>query len=118
MRRVFLHGLIFQASIGAYASELGHTQRIRVNVDLFVHDEGGIGADELDRVLDYAAVHTKIVDEIRRGHVRLVETLAERLAHGILADHRVQRVRVRLEKLDILPDGAAAGVEIERGRND
>ncbi len=118
MRRVFLHGLIFQASIGAYASEFGRTQRIRVGVDLFVRDEGGVGADDLGRVLDYAAVHGKIVEEIGRGHVRLVETLAERLAHGILADERVERVRVRLEKLDILPDGAAAGVEIERARND
>ena len=47
-------------------------------------------------------------------HVQLVETLAERLAIGCLVDSRVRSVRVRVEKLDIMPDGATAGVEVER----
>ena len=114
MRRVFLRDLVLQARIGAYASEHGRTQRIRLNVDLDVDDPGGVGADELDRVLDYAALHSRIVSEIASRHVRLVETLAERLADLVLVDKRVRGVRIRLEKLDILPHGASAGVEVER----
>ena len=48
------------------------------------------------------------------GHVRLVETLAERIAEACLADRRVQLARVRVEKLDIFADATSAGVEIER----
>ena len=114
MRRVFLRDLILRARIGVYASEHGRTQRIRLNVDLDVDDPGGIGADELDRVVDYARLHDLIVAETAGRHVRLVETLAERLAELALVDNRVRRVRIRLEKLDILPDGASAGVEVER----
>ena len=114
MRRVFLRDLILQARIGVYASEHGRTQRIRLNVDLEVDDPGGVGVDDLDRVLDYADLHARIVAEVASRHVRLVETLAERLVELALVDKRVRRVRISLEKLDILPHGASAGVEVER----
>jgi dihydroneopterin aldolase len=49
-------------------------------------------------------------------HVRLAETLAERIAIALLADARVQRVRVSVEKPDVLPDVTSVGVVVERTR--
>jgi dihydroneopterin aldolase len=123
LRHVFLHDLLLDAAIGVYAQEQGRTQRIRVNVDLGVTDDGGraqsrasVGADELGRVVDYAVVAERVRRIVGAGHVQLVETLAERLAEACLEDPRVQLARVRVEKLDVLPDGASAGVEVERRR--
>jgi dihydroneopterin aldolase len=48
--------------------------------------------------------------------VRLVETLAERIAEACLEDERVEHVRIRIEKLDVFADAASAGIEIERRR--
>ena len=48
------------------------------------------------------------------GEALAVETLAERIAEQCLADPRVQLARVRVEKLDVFPDAASVGVEIER----
>ena len=45
---------------------------------------------------------------------QLVETLAERIAESCLLDPRVRLARIRVEKLDVFADSAAAGVEIER----
>ena len=60
------------------------------------------------------------VDRVRElvaaGHVKLVETLAERLAEATLEDARILAVRVRVGKLDILANGAVAGVEVSRRR--
>ena len=68
--------------------------------------------------LEVAYDYERIADSARRivgaGHVRLAETLAERIAEACLADTRVSAVRVRVEKLDVFPDSASAGVEIER----
>ena len=123
LRHVFLRDLMLEAAIGVYASEQGRTQRIRVNVDLGVTDDGArelsrpsIGRDELGRVVDYAVIAERVRRIVASGHVRLVETLAERLAEACLEDPRVQLARVRVEKLDVLPDGASAGVEVERRR--
>ena len=40
LRHVFLRDLMLDAAIGVYASEHGRRQRIRVNVDLAVEDDG------------------------------------------------------------------------------
>ncbi len=123
MRHVFLHDLLLDAAIGVYTQEHGRTQRIRINVDLGVTDDGAralsrvpVGRDELARVVDYAVVAQRVREIVAAGHVRLVETLAERIAEACLEDIRVQLARVRVEKLDVLPDGASAGVEVERRR--
>ena len=119
IRHVFLRDMLLRARIGVYASEFGRTQRIRVNIDLAVEDAeasrpGGVGRDVLDRVVDYGRIAETVHGIVAAQHVQLVETLAERLAAGCLADPRIRLVRVRVEKLDIMPDGATAGVEIER----
>ena len=121
LRHVFLRDLVLDASIGVHPPEHEAAQRVRINVDLGVEDDGArplsrapVGRDELSRVVDYE----KIADVVRKivgwGHVRLAETLAERIAEACLTDSRVRLARVRVEKLDVFADAASAGVEIER----
>jgi dihydroneopterin aldolase len=124
LRHVFLRDLLFEASIGVYAQEQGVRQRIRVNVDLGVADDGArgvsrapVGRDDLARVVDYAVIAEQVTTLVAAGHVQLVETLAERIAEACLGDPRVALARVRVEKMDVLPHGASAGVEVERRRH-
>ena len=117
VRQVFLRDMVLMASIGVYAHEHTAAQRIRINVDLSVDDDvAGVGRDDLSRVVDYA----KLADQVRAlcavEHVRLVETLAERIAEVALSDHRVIAARITVEKLDIFPDAVSAGVTVERRR--
>lgn len=119
IRHVFLRDMILPASIGVHPHEHAAPQRVRVNVDLGVVDEGeAVGPDELQRVVDYEKVADNVRLILAAGHVRLAETLAERIAAACLVDKRVRLARIRVEKLDILPDAASAGVEIERRQRD
>ncbi|GBQ25163.1 dihydroneopterin aldolase [Gluconacetobacter sacchari] len=119
LRRVFLKDMVLQAHIGIYPHEQGVTQRVRVNISFGVPDEPGlaIGRDDLSRTVSYERIVLMVRRIIAEGHVRLVETLAERIAVGVLADERVRVVRVRVEKPDIFDDLDAVGVEIERWRD-
>ncbi|MBB2196107.1 MAG: dihydroneopterin aldolase [Gluconacetobacter sp.] len=118
LRRVFLKDMVLQANIGIYPHEQGVTQRVRINISFGVPDEPGltVGRDDLSRTVSYERIVLMVRRIIAEGHVRLVETLAERIAIGVLADERVQVVRVRVEKPDIFDDLDAVGVEIERWR--
>ena len=125
LRHVFLRDLVLVASIGVHAHEHAAPQRVRINVDLGVEDDGAlplsrrpVGRDELARVVDYEKVADTVRTIVSAGHVRLVETLAERIAESCLADRRVHLARIRVEKLDIFADATSAGVEIERRRSD
>ena len=115
VRHVFLRDMVFPARIGIYEHEHTRPQRVQVNVDLGV-DEGSEEGDELARVVYYERVADAVRAIVAEGHVRLVETLAERIARACLADPRVRLARVRVEKLDVFPDAVSAGVEVERTR--
>ncbi len=126
-RHVFLRDMVLAASIGVYPHERQAAQRVRINIDLGVAEglagqggaglsRSGVGRDELDRVVDYERIVRAVRAVVASGHVRLVETLAERLAEACLEDDRVTVVRVQVEKLDVFEDLASVGVEIERER--
>jgi dihydroneopterin aldolase len=121
LRRVFLRDLVMLADIGVYPHEIGVKQRVRVNIDFGVQDEAGltVGRDDLSRTVSYEHLVHLVRRLIEAGHVRLVETLAERIAAGVLADARIRVVRIRVEKLDVFDELESVGVEIERsaGRN-
>jgi 7,8-dihydroneopterin aldolase/epimerase/oxygenase len=116
LRRVFVHGLEIVASVGLLEYEKRYEQRIIVSVDLAVRDDYDGVSDRLSDVLDYGKVVDDIVRLVQSEHVNLIETLAERIATQCLSDGRAERVRVRIEKPEVLPSCRSVGIEIERYR--
>jgi dihydroneopterin aldolase len=115
MTKVFVTGLKVQAEIGVYRHEIGRVQPLVIDVEL---DVPTAGAGRLSETLNYETILEAARAIAGGGHIELVETFAERLAHACLADDRVTRARVRVEKpLALAPDAVAAGVEITLTRN-
>ena len=110
--RIFIRNLELLARIGIHGHEQGMPQPIRVNVEL--EAEATPRADNVEEVVDYEVIANGIRDIIAGGHINLAETLAERIAAMCLADKRVGKARVKVEKLHALQGAEAAGVEIER----
>ena len=114
IRHVFVRNLVLMASIGIYAFEKKDAQRVRINVDLAVREADHPPTDEISQVVCYEDFTYGIKGIVGRGHVNLVETLAEDIAGMCLEDPRVRSARVRVEKLDIFENAESVGVEIER----
>ena len=112
--RVFMHDLVLDVEIGVYTHEKGVTQRVRFSVDVDVIPTSVALDDNIDRAFDYDTIIQGIKDLVARGHINLVETLAEDVAMHCLAHPRASAVTVRIEKLDKEP--GAVGVEIRRGK--
>lgn len=115
-RQVLVRDIVVMASVGVYEHEKRYQQRIVVSVDLVIADRYDGRSDRLEDVLDYGDVVRAVHGVVEAGHVNLLETLAERIADGCLADRRVALVRVRIEKPDAFPDVGAVGIVIERAR--
>ncbi len=114
IRHVFIRDMIVDCSIGIYGHEKEHEQRVRINLDLAVVEGDMSINDDIRNVISYEDMAKGIEAIIARGHINLVETLAENIAEMCLEDHRVRVARVRVEKLDIIPSAESVGVEIER----
>lgn len=106
-RRVFVKGLKVMAAIGIYDHEHGRTQPLVIDAvfDLDLHDIHG-----LKDTLNYELVGQIARDFIGRGHIRLVETLAEDMARTLVALPHVARVEVSISKPEALSDADQAGV--------
>jgi len=106
-RRVFVKGLRVEAAIGIYDHEHGRTQPLIIDAifDLDLHDIHG-----LKDTLNYELVGQIARDFIARGHIKLVETLAEDMARTLAALPHVRRVEVSVIKPEALSDADQAGV--------
>jgi 7,8-dihydroneopterin aldolase/epimerase/oxygenase len=110
MTKVFVTGLKVEAEIGVYDHEMGRRQPLVVDVEL---DVPAAGVERLADTVNYESIGRAASQIAAEGHIQLVEAFAERLARACLADPRVMRARVRVEKpLALAPQAAAAGVEI------
>jgi dihydroneopterin aldolase len=110
MTKVFVTGVEVQAQIGVYRHEIGRVQPLKVDVEL---DVPTAGAERLADTLNYETILAAAQGVAAEGHIELVETFAERLARRCLADPRVTKARVRVEKpLALAPHAVGAGVEI------
>jgi dihydroneopterin aldolase len=114
LRHVFVRDLILAANIGAYEHEKKHSQSIRVNVDLTVKEDPRLAPDDLGNVVCYDQIVQNIKAVVSKGHINLVETMAEEFAEISLEDSRVLCARIRVEKLAAIPEAESVGVEIER----
>src|ERR1700748_1473819 len=115
IRHVFIRNLELDAHIGVYRQEEGRTQKVRINVDLATAEYGD-APDMLENGVEYQVIEKPIRAILAEGHVRLAETLAERIAAACFEDARVRTVRVRVEKLEALTAAESVGIEIERSR--
>ncbi len=114
-RRIFVQGLRVEAAIGIYDHEHGRTQPLIIDaqIDLSLHEIHG-----LKDTLNYELVGKIARDYIARGHIRLVETLAEDMAGTLLALPHVQRVELSIAKPEALSDADRAGVTVVYARED
>lgn len=114
--RMFVRDLVLPCRIGVHPHERETAQRVRVNVELAVEDACAATGDDIAAVVSYEDVVFGVRAIADRGHINLVETMAESIAGLCLADPRVRAARIRVEKLDVFPEAASVGVEIERLR--
>ena len=112
--RILVRDFVLPVRIGAYQHERDKVQNVRFNADVGIL-RAAQAAEDMRDVFSYDVILDSIRMVVAQEHIALVETLAERIAALILAQHRVVSVAIRVEKLDVGP--GAVGVEIVRKRS-
>ena len=111
--RIFVRDLVLPVHVGAYDFEHGIVQNVRFNIEAEVRRVAR-GNDDMRDVVSYDLICDAIQMVLARGHVAMVETLAEEISQALLRDTQIVRTRVRVEKLDVIK--GSVGIEIQRER--
>ena len=114
--RIRIHDLLLRCIIGANDDE--RVKKPDVNIDITLHCDlsGACSTDDLADTVDYKALKLRVVEMVEGSQHFLIERLADEIASVCLAEERVQRVDVRVEKPGALRFARTVSVEITRGR--
>lgn len=119
-RRVFVRDLELPAHIGAFDSERGKSQTIRISImaEMDAKQDSSDPLTGLDRVVRYDRLVKGIRDILAEGHYELAETLADRIAKMMLGFPAVRLAEVRIEKPEAIESAKGAGAEVvwQKGR--
>lgn len=100
--KIVLQGMIFFGYHGTLAPENELGQRFVVDVELHADLRPAGQSDDLTQSVDYSQVYERARAIVEGPPVKLTETLAERIAAAVLADHAmVEAVRVRVAKPNV-----------------
>jgi dihydroneopterin aldolase len=112
-----LVGMSFNGRHGVRPAERENAQEFNVDVELEADLAEAGRTDSLEDTIDYRQVRAIVKQTIEGESVKLLETLAARIAEGILELPRIEAVTVRVAKrpASMVPIEAAA-VHIKRTR--
>jgi dihydropteroate synthase len=117
--KIQLKGMTFYCHHGVEEAERELGQKLTVDVELFL-DLNKVGStDDKRGVVDYSKVYALVRSIATTERVNLLETIAHRIAQGILKSFPVERVTVSVTKpqppVDGLVDSATIAVHRRRG---
>jgi dihydroneopterin aldolase len=96
--QVALRGLRVFGRHGVAEHERRNGQEFIIDAVLWLDTRPAAAADDLARTADYAAIADRLVSLAAGPPVRLIETLAERLAMACLSDPAVQEAEITVHK--------------------
>ena len=111
--KIFVRDLILDIMIGVYDTEKTKPQRVSINVIAEPSVWPNASHDVLSETVSYDILLNHVITQTNAGHIHLIETLADRIAAACLSEPQINKITVRVEKMDIYPN-AVPGVEIVR----
>jgi FolB domain-containing protein len=95
---IYLHDLKIECIIGIWEWERRIKQTIILDLDMAADIRRAAASDKIEDSLNYKAVSKRLVEFVGNSQFHLVETLAEKVAEILLAEFKLQWVRVRINK--------------------
>jgi dihydroneopterin aldolase len=117
MDRIALEGMVFSGRHGVRPAERAEPQEFKVDVNVDADLAAPGSSDRVEDTVDYRRIYAIAKGVIEGESAKLIETLAQRIADGVLELPRVATVSVRVAKRpqSMRPIDAAA-VKIKRTR--
>ena len=115
MDKVLINDLYVEAVIGFYHWEHDEPQPLIIDLELGTDFTRAFTSDEIDDVLNYAALSRRVKTFCQESRFHLLERLAGDIVKIILAEFPVTDVKLKVRKPHALRD-AVAGIECYRTR--
>jgi dihydroneopterin aldolase len=92
-------------------------QKIQIDLDLYADLSAACASDSLQDTINYESVYTSVMEVVGAGkRYRLLETLGEEICDVVIRTYPVERVKIRLRKLNLPFPNNLSNIEIRLTR--
>lgn len=111
-----IKNLHLRTFIGFQDWEREKKQDILVNLEMMVPDETAVESDNVDDSVDYKKIKYAIVDSVESSSFYLLERLAGHILDIVMANEKIQRAQVELDKPHALRFADSVSIILSRER--
>ena len=115
-RKVIITDLVFNTSIGIHDFEKEKEQQIKFNIKIDINPSLKASENDLNSIVNYESVINKIKSITQKKHYNLLETLAEDIFSNLFANKNIIKIKLRIEKPEIIKNTSSVGIEIIKKR--
>ena len=115
-RKVIITDLVFNTSIGIHDFEKEKEQLIKFNIEIDINPLLEAAENDLNSIINYESIINKIKLITKKKHYNLLETLAEDVFSDLFLNKNIIKIKLRIEKPEIIKNTSSVGVEIIKKR--
>jgi len=115
-RKILISDLTLLISIGIHDFEKTKKQEVKFNINIDVNPSLFPLKDELNSIVNYETVIKIIAKLTKNKHYELLETLAEDIFDELFKNINIQKIKLKIEKTQIIKNTSSVGIEITKKR--
>ena len=115
-RKVLINDLIFNTSIGIHDFEKKQKQQIKFNIEIDINSSLKPSNTNINTIVNYEDVISNIKILTQKKHYDLLEVLAEDIFLDLFENKNIIKIKLKIEKPEIIKNTASVGIEIVKKR--
>jgi len=115
-KKVIIKDLLLNFVIGYYSAEKAKKQNVKFNIELNYTDQKNLNDEDIKSIVDYGRIIKVIKNMTKNKHYNFLESLADDLFDELFKDERIDKIKLKIEKLDAIREATSVGIEITKKR--
>ena len=116
-KKILIKDLTLDLRLGYYGFERGKKQKVKFNLELNYENKKPTNDEDLKSIVNYGKIVKLIEKLVKNKHYNFLETLAEDIFDELFKDKKIDKIVLRIEKLEILKQCSSVGIQISKKRS-
>ena len=112
-KKIIVKDLILLLSVGIHQFEKLEKQRVKFNIEITT--DPNLKPD-IKSIVNYESVINNIKRLTKKMHFELLEGLSESLFDEMFKNKKIKKIKLKIEKLDIIKETSSVGIEVIKTR--
>ena len=116
-KKVLIKELILNIKLGYFDFEKEKPQKVKFSLEANYKDKKPTNDKDLKSIVNYDKLVRLVKKLIKNKHYNFLETLAEDIFDEIFKDRRIDKIVLKIEKLEIIKNCSSVGIQISKKRS-